>query len=582
MPPRPYVLSAEESRLAQTHVDFLPPEAANKAAEVRLMAPFNEPGTFRVTVRARFLDAEDAREDSVPEDDVSHHELRVVDQRIKVLYVDNLPRYDWRFLSNYLTREPGVEATGRFKEARSRFEVQVILQSADPLFEQPHSPGTEPLRDFPRTRRELFEKDVIILGDVDWRRLDRRSEDESRRLLGLIADFVEQGGGLALQAGVDCRNPVDFLDTPLAPLLPVNVRLRDKQISEPTEHPFHIELTDAGVRHPIFSVVPGRDGGLASPAEIAATWRGDVPGLSSEWYWYWLYRAYDGLRPNAVDLARVRFSDRDGGRLLDRREQPYVVLSTMRYGNGWVFFSALDELSRLRRERRDEIFGSFWEQVIRHLATYRLLGGNKRFKILTDKPDYFVGETAVVTITALDETFEPLDAPYLEGLHVEMPDEEEGGAPRSERLEGDRRPRSLKEEGQPGTYRLDLALRRKGTVRLWIDERGESTGAVRRHDRAEKRFEVSFRAREDILKVPDHETLLQIARLTRPAGGSASEAKVISLVDLAEEVRALEARPREKVLSRRERSQWDRSWVLFLLVALLAGEWLLRKKWQMI
>ena len=38
----------------------------------------------------------------------------------------------------------------------------------------------------------------------------------------------------------------------------------------------------------------------------------------------------------------------------------------------------------------------------------------------------------------------------------------------------------------------------------------------------------------------------------------------------------------ERVLDRKERPQWDKSWVLLLITALLAIEWLLRKRWQMI
>lgn len=574
--PREYKLAAEDSRRTRTRIERLPAEDAKEAAEVRLMAPFNEAGTFRVNLRVRFERQEDAREDSVPEDDVSTHEVRVVDQRIKVLYVDNLPRHDWRFLSNYLTREPGVDATSRISEARSRFEVQVLLQSADPLFEQPHSHGTPALTAFPRTRRELFAYDVVILGDVDWRRLDRRGEEESRGLLKLLADFVEEGGGLALQAGVDYRNPLDLVDTPLGPLLPIQGKVADKKASERFDQPFRIELTDAGVRHPIFSIVPGRDGGLPGAEEIAAIWRGD-DALSREWQWWWMYRAQDGLRPGAVDLARVRYGDRQGGDFLDRRGEPFVVFASMRFGNGWVFWSSLDTISRIRRERRDEIYGAFWEQVIRYLATYRLLGGNKRFKITSDKDSYFVGETAALTITALDETFEPLDTEWLDGLSLEEPDAVGGTGIRL--LEGDQRPRSLKEEGLRGTYRLDVPLRRKGTVRAWIEGRAEGGAGRRGAERAEKRIEVSYRAREDILKVPDHDALLEIARMTQPAGTSP---KVLTLPQLETAVRALEARPREKVLRRDEKSQWDRTWVLLLITGLLALEWLLRKRYQMI
>ena len=44
----------------------------------------------------------------------------------------------------------------------------------------------------------------------------------------------------------------------------------------------------------------------------------------------------------------------------------------------------------------------------------------------------------------------------------------------------------------------------------------------------------------------------------------------------------MQARPRERVLDRRERTQWDKQWVLLLITALLALEWGIRKRLQMI
>ena len=568
--PRPYSLPRDA--ISEATITELGDEST--PAPIRLQAQFNETGTFQVTIRARFDGEEDQALDSVPEDDATTHEVRVVDQRIKVLYVDNLPRHDWRFLSNYLTREPGAFQEEQDVEARSRFQVHVLLQQADPGFRQPTSLGETPIRHFPRTRSELFAYDVIILGDVDWRTFDRASEQNSGKILELLADFVEEGGGLALQAGVDYRNPIDFLGTPLAPLLPVNVETSDKVESTDMSTRFQIELTPAGMIHPIFGVVPGPEGGVATPEWIATTWRGDT-AMSKEWAWYWLYRAKGGLRPGAVDLARVGRPASSRSEFQTDRGEPLVVFATMGFGRGQVFWSSLDTISRIRRGQRDRVYGAFWEQIIRYLATYRLLGGNKRFKIFTDKEEYFVGETATITITALDDKFEPLDDEFLDGVRIEMGDDPTTAE--AILLEGDARPRSMREDGAIGTYRLQLPLKKRGLVRVWID-RGSKAGRGGK-DRAEKRFEVRYRAREDILKVPDHETLEDIMRATNPEVASP---EVFKLHQLGQAVEEMQARPRERVLDRRERSQWDKTWVLLLITGLLGLEWLLRKRWQMI
>jgi len=312
---------------------------------------------------------------------------------------------------------------------------------------------------------------------------------------------------------------------------------------------------------------------IPSPELIRKTWHGEpVGGLSEDWKWYWLFRASGGIRPGAVTLASVDVPKGDRS-LIDDRGQPYVVFATMNFGKGRVFWSSLDMISRIRREHGDEFYGGFWEQVIRYLATYRLLGGNKRYKIFTDKDEYFVGEQAVVTVTALDEDFKPLDADFLDGIRVEAPD--------GQTLErsGDNRPVSLAEEGQPGHYRFYLPLKSEGAYRVWIEQQSAAVASRGKRERAEKRIPVTFRARERIEKIPDLDTLETIARETNPgtqAGG------VIRLYDLDDTVRTLQDRRRERVLEREERSQWDKWWVLLLIVGLLGVEWALRKRWQMV
>jgi hypothetical protein len=142
-------------------------------------------------------------------------------------------------------------------------------------------------------------------------------------------------------------------------------------------------------------------------------------------------------------------------------------------------------------------------------------------------------------------------------------------------LDPTKRPKSTMEEGgAPGTYRMVLPIRHSGTYRLWIE--GPNEPGVRT-DRAEKRIKVDFRSPELRETLPDHEVLKTIARET--------DGQLIRLQDLpalAADPARLPSGTIERVLDRAERAQWDKPWVLFLLVGLLAVEWLLRKKAQMI
>ncbi len=530
---------------------------------LRLQARMNRPGTFLVRVKLD-LPPDAQGLDSIQDDNVQVHRLRVVDERIKVLLVDNSPRLDFRFLGNYLTREPG----DTYVEGRRRYEAQLLQLSADPAVEQGHSPGVEPLRRMPATRRELFAYDVIILGDVDWRSLADTSQ-EAQDILETLRNFVREGGGLAFIAGIDYQDPLSYVDTPLEDLLPITPRKTDMNASDEKDIAFGLELTDVGRLHPMFGVVPGRDGGIATPEEVAEIWRGES-SYSKDWFWYWMYRATRGLKPGAFALARARPLDpTQRRRFEDENGQPYVVFAAMPYGKGRVFFSALDNIHRLRYGLGDAIYGPFWDQIIRYLATYRLLGGNKRFKISTDRETYYVGDLATVTITALDRNFEPMRDPWLEGVHLMYPDG------RDVVLEDDMKPYNATSEGAaPGTYRTTIPIRRSGTWRIWISD-PTATG----EERAEHRFEAVDETPERQLTDPNHALLAEIARQT---DGRLFDGRVARIDELAEIARELPARTDRRVIDRAERPQWDKPWVLLLIVGLLALEWILRKRSQMI
>ncbi|MFV1958754.1 MAG: hypothetical protein ACC662_05005, partial [Planctomycetota bacterium] len=567
LPPKPY----DPGKHAIREEGPLRLGTEDDATPVHLQARMNEAGTFRVHVKV-VLPPEAAAEDAIRTDNEAIHEIRVKDERIKILFVDDLPRYELRFLANWLTREPQADPAN--PEMRRRYETHVLQQSADPSVDPPRSPGLPRLRRFPSTRAELFEYDVIILGDVDWQSL-APSIGASRRILGLIRDFVREGGGLALEAGANFRDPLDFRDTPLQDLLPIHTRKTDENASRMLERPFRLRLTEVGRRHPIFGIVPGLDGKVASPAEVAAAWAGER-AFSQDWAWYWLYRARGGLKPGAVDLAVAVPEGGPASRdFLDEVGRPLVVFATMAYGKGRVFFSALDSIWRIRRGYGDRYYGPFWDQIVRYLATYRLLMGNRRYKISSDKARYYVGETAVLTITALDRDFAPLEDPYLDGVHIEDP------RGNDLLLESERRPVNQAAEGAaPGTYRIWIPIRQEGTWRVWISDL-QTPGAAARGDggRAELRFKADYESAELRITIPDHDLLAEIARLTN---GRLLDGRPASIDRLAEVAKEIPPRKVRRVLDRQGRTQWDRWWVLVLLVALLGLEWIVRKRWQMI
>ena len=76
-------------------------------------------------------------------------------EKVRVLFVDGYPRWEYRFLKELL------------KRADENIQVQVVLLSASPDFRQESTRGVEALREVPSDRKTLLESyDVVILGDV--------------------------------------------------------------------------------------------------------------------------------------------------------------------------------------------------------------------------------------------------------------------------------------------------------------------------------------------------------------------------------------------------------------------------------
>ena len=99
--------------------------------------------------------------------------LKVVDDKIKVLYVEKSPRWEFKYLSAMLSRD-------------RRVDFKCFLVDGDPaLADGENSPF---IKQFPATAEELTKFDLLILGDVDPKIFtDQQVEDISR--------WVQAGGG---------------------------------------------------------------------------------------------------------------------------------------------------------------------------------------------------------------------------------------------------------------------------------------------------------------------------------------------------------------------------------------------------
>lgn len=266
-------------------------------------------------------------------------------RRIRVLYVEGYPRYDFRFVKVLLERESDKSIGGK------SVEVQVVLLDSSKGWAETDRSAFR--GEFP-TRTELFGFDVVVLGDVDPKQV---GGSRSAVALRDLADFVKlKGGGLLFLSG-EHGTPAAYADTPLAEVLPVIPGDAAPVTRPPEEEPiiegFQPKLTPAGRLHPLFRF-------SADEAESMRIW-----GQLQPLYWYSTgYRRKPLTHVLAVHPTRAA----EGG--LPGENHPLVVQQFA--GAGPVLFFGFDDTWRWRFRTNEEHFDRFWMQTIRVLSRARI------------------------------------------------------------------------------------------------------------------------------------------------------------------------------------------------------------------
>ncbi len=482
---------------------------------------FRRPGSYTVRVGIPVQ-----RGEKIENDNFLVHHLRVVDKKIKVLYVEGYPRWEYRFLQHALTRDTQTVL------------AHVLNLEADPEgVTQPYSrvPGWEPIDRFPARKEDLFRYDVVIFGDVDWHRLDE-DKDRAREALANLKRFVEEGGGFIMVAG-PYDSPRSYRNTPVADILPVVISREEESrtLQDPTVS-FPLKLTAEGRRSPIMQLDPDRE-------VSRRIWEED--GFSRQFWYYPVERAKTTARVLAVHPGRYNRN----------KYGPHVLVATLRYGKGRSLFVGVDELWRLRWCFGDRYYYRFYGEAIRLLATYRLLGGNRRFKFFLEKNRFFLGDPVTVSAEIYDRDFNP-SVKETWPVTLRTPD----GRERELRL--------VLDPEHPGNYRITFTVNQEGTYVLGADVGDEEEG------RPVKRFRVEYATEEMRNPLIDRETMEAMAR---ESGG-----RFLPLYDLGALPDAVPSRSVYVSTEVRSRDLWDRWWVLLLFTALLAAEWMLRKRYRLL
>jgi hypothetical protein len=342
-----------------------------------------------------------------------HVNIRV--DKLKVLVVDSLPRWEYRYLRNALARDPGVE-------------MNCILFHPG----MDAGGGRNYLSSFPGTKEAISKYDVIFLGDVGIGDKELTEKDAE-----LIKGLVEQqSSGLIFLPGSRGRE-YSLLKSPLKDLFPVV--LDDKKTEGlGLQNESSLLLTTLGRRH----LLTRFDSDENHNDEL---WK-QLPGF------YWC-AAVEKNRPGSEVLAVHSTLRNSFGRL--------PLLVTRSAGTGKVLFMGTDSAWRWRRGVEDKFHYRFWSQVVRWMAHQRHLSEKEGLRLSYSPETPHVGDTVFLQGTVLDANGLPVENDVVNGKIISP-------ANRSERLDfsaveggwGVFKSSFVPQEG--GKYKVQLASQKTG------------------------------------------------------------------------------------------------------------------------
>jgi hypothetical protein len=453
------------------------------------------------------------------DDNQSAQGLKVIDSKIKVLLIDQAPRWEFKYLMAQLLRDRRVEAK------------VVLLEASAGLARTPDSPYLEKL---PDTKEALFKYDLIILGDVD-------AKVFSSNQLEAIEEFVTKfGGGLAIIAGKK-NNPWTYRKTPIEKMLPVELEAGAGFVNagngsggpeDVSDKPVKLELTAVGKRTPMLRLAP-------DDSTSERMWA-KLPPI------YWVAPV-----ARAKPAAEVFLVDPSPNRSTRYGKMP--VVAAQQYGMGQVMYVGTDNTWRWRKNKGDEQYVTLWGQVIQRLALPHLLGASKRTQLTLDKKEYVTNEKVNLYARLYTEAYSPITQDKVKAYVTETgPDD-----PRAREVIL----RPLPD--QPGMYRGEFnAPEKPAPYKLYVDL---DKGTLIDLPVSEPKMEPG----ENALNA---ELLESLARTT---GGKFVREE--DLYTLPDQIKA----ETPKVITSLEVEFWTSPLYYALMLLVVTGEWIMRKMVQL-
>ena len=487
-------------------------------ASVRFSQQLTVPGNYDFTAR---IESTTGSSEMTLDDNERRRKIEVTDRRMKVLVISSGPMRDYQFVRNTLFRHSGVESDVWLQSVTDE-NIGFVSQEAKQL-----------LTKFPATEAELFEYDVVVAFDPDWSRLSAEQQSFMNRWVS------EHAGGLVVVAGEIftprlAQEPETFREiSVLYPVL-LNRMVPEFQLSQRADEPWPITLTPEG-RATEFLKIADETGNAS--VDLWQTFKG-------------IYRSYPvrGVRDGAVVLLEY-----GNPRARTELGQPPFMASQF-YGTGRTIFVGSAETWRLR-EISPQGHQRFWTSLIREVGQGRRSRGNARGLLLLDRTEVAPGQPVSVRAQLYDARLQPL---ITESVPLTIVDAEGRTLTVPDRLSGDSR--------GAGQYAASFRPPAPGTYRISVPVPESS-------DVLQASIDVVLPNLESQNPTLNAELLTNLTRDT--------QGRYLAVSELASLPTLLPDQSQPVVVDEQLRTLWDRRWMMFLMVGLLAFEWIMRRVWRL-
>jgi hypothetical protein len=290
--------------------------------------------------------------------------IAIREEKLRVLLVESIPRWEYRYLRNALSRDPGVE-------------LSCLL--FHPGLSKGGGGNKDYIKQFPQGLDELSKYDVVFLGDVGLEDGQLTPED-CRLLKGLVE---HQASGLVFMPGWQGRE-LSLMDSELGDLCPVLL-----DAGQPSgwgsRTPNTLELTETGRRSLLTKLADTQE-------DNADVWE-ELPGF--QWY-----AAVKRAKAGAEVLCVHKDVSNEFGRL--------PLLATRTFGAGKVLFMGTDGAWRWRKGVEDKFHYRFWGQVVRWMAYQRNMAKGETMRMYYSPEQPQVRQTVALSANVMQRSGEPL------------------------------------------------------------------------------------------------------------------------------------------------------------------------------